>query len=1026
MEPKIQDLTNEGAFSICPLPDGRIWFGLEESRVLEYIPGDGAETNTIASGTWSSKFILREPGSTVREIHRRPDGSIVIVGKFGIRRWVGEEWVSDDSDKSLSVLESIAEAPDGTLYVAGTTGMWRRGPSEPEWTRDSVGSVKSVRFLPDGRLVVASQRGIEIRRHGRSELLSLLRSGSNLPMQIVEFFPETNEIWIGTKLGVFRVGLEGWTVFSESPEGGVFDGRTLYADANTPAIVIDDQGGLCQYIEGVWETIGVLPPGSYSQIAKGNDNTIWLVKSGLAVQWDLGRGAGRRSFTLPAMIESVFETRGGRLFCYGEQAFLERKGDQWVSTPIGKTKDVERICSVLETSDNKLCVSTLTALALWEFLPDGTLVESFRTEGEKNYRGLLEEEDGSILVGSNEEGIYRYQGGNLDFVTPFHNDSTARAAILFRQSTGRLWTGSLELGLASRVGGRWAWYGPSDGVLGGQVHAIVQDPSGIVWAAISQRGVARYIPSADPPETYVRQVPQQIPHGERSVFQFDGVDPWNITEEAELVYSWRIVEEGVSDSDAPWSDYSKDTNIISPHLSYGSYVFEVRGADTDFNVDPTPARASFTVLPPLWATGGFLFPVGLLVVGISVVASLLLRNYTALRVSEQELRDAKDQAEAASRAKSQFLAHISHEIRTPMNAIMGHVQIMQVERHRADEDSESLRVIARSGEHLLELINNVLEMAKIEAGRVTITPGNVNLCEVVNELVRMLSVQCDPSQVRLQVESDDNVPEYVSIDQSKLRQVLINLVGNAIKFTSVGSITIRIRGIKSAKSTVVDHIEIEVEDTGTGIEAQSLDDIFGPFEQASAGRSHGGAGLGLPISRRHLEAMGGTIRIDSTLGTGTLVHVMIPVGSGTPETAVASGSTPEAQFVAANGAGKRILVVDDIDTNLNVMDKLLTLFGFEVTAVSSGLAAIAAFQEWKPDLILMDKAMPDMDGIETTRRIRAMDGGKEAIIIFVTAGAMDEERRDIMDGGATDIIRKPFRHAELLAKMDEYLNEPKD
>lgn len=1010
-------------YAICPLRDGRVWFGLEEGGVIAFTPDANATAGPLPSGTWS---VIAESARTrtstgLTGLCESADGAILIgTETLGILRWREGVWSRQPGDEAVLGIVSICEGNDGRFHAAGRSGLWSQTPGQQGWTLETSDRARSVTALGDDGIAVAFFDNVEFWNGTNRNEVQLLRDTERFPMQEIRHFPEVNETWAGTKLGVFRIGIHGWTFYPNSVKGFWPKGNALYADRQTPALIPDDNGLIHQYVDGQWQVTGQIEPGDYVSISRGRDNTLWIGREGFAVQWNPVEHRVVQRLELPPDARNVQESTSGFLIAWGIDAIYQRVSGTWKRSPASPDAALEDVTGLLVKSEDELLVSTLVTLEHWKLSPDGKATSLHQIHNGKNFRGLIEQEDGTVLVGVNEDGIYRYADGALTDPILFEKNPSARVSCLLRSRSGQIWSGSLDLGLASYRNGRWIWYGEMSGFPSGGISTISEDPGGVFWAELNGVGILRYVPDPTPAETMIEQMPAQIPYNDRSVLQFDGRDPWDITGRDDLVYASRIRPAGSDVESVPWSTFSRERSVITPQLPYGDYVFEVRAADTSFNVDPTPARHAFTVLPPLWATPAFLFPISALALAILIAAWLLLNNYRVLRVSEYHLREARDQAEAANRAKSQFLAHVSHEIRTPMNAILGHVQVLQKSGNRSAEDRESLNTIIRSGDHLLELINNVLEMAKIEAGSLNLNLETFKMRDSIEHIIQMLGVQCDPAKVTLSARIDSSVPEHIIADHGKIRQILINLIGNAIKFTPEGTIALYCKAEAQPEQPDAFLLTLELKDTGHGIEPEALKRVLEPFEQASAGRRTGGAGLGLPISRRQIEAMDGEMHIESRPGEGTSIRARLPVRAGHPEemhSATAAGDAPTSPAMG----DVRILVVDDIETNLNVMDKLLKLLGFEVVGVSSGAEAIETFQRWKPNLILMDQAMPDMNGLETTRRIRALEGGDKIPVIFVTGGVLDEDFREILASDATDIIRKPFRQTELLEKIRTHL-----
>ncbi|HEV8058587.1 MAG TPA: PAS domain S-box protein [Gemmataceae bacterium] len=389
------------------------------------------------------------------------------------------------------------------------------------------------------------------------------------------------------------------------------------------------------------------------------------------------------------------------------------------------------------------------------------------------------------------------------------------------------------------------------------------------------------------------------------------------------------------------------------------------------------------------------------------------RDVTERKRYEQSLQQ-------ANRAKSVFLANMSHEIRTPMNAILGFSQLMLRDPDITRQQFQYLGTINRSGEHLLALINDILEMSKIEAGRTTLNPSTFDLPDLLKDLEMMFRVRTDEKTLSFFVEMIGAVPQYIVTDINKLRQVFINVLGNAVKFTEQGGVGLRVRVDRTGATGPL--LRVEIEDTGPGISSEDQEKLFRHFEQTKTGQQAGtGTGLGLAISQEFVRLMGGAITVSSQVGKGSIFVIHLPLKEGEAKAVQAKEKPEHVLRLRPGQLPCRVLIADDIEDNRQLLAQLLAPVGFEIRLATNGAEAVQEFEEWQPQLILMDFRMPVMDGHEAIRRIRSMRGGAAAKIIAVTASAMDENRQELMAIGADDFISKPFREGELFQKIHTHV-----
>lgn len=396
---------------------------------------------------------------------------------------------------------------------------------------------------------------------------------------------------------------------------------------------------------------------------------------------------------------------------------------------------------------------------------------------------------------------------------------------------------------------------------------------------------------------------------------------------------------------------------------------------------------------------------------------VLHRAHLEMIVAERtaDLSVAVAQAEAASRAKSVFLANMSHELRTPLNAILGFAQLLRKDSGLTGESRKNLLTINRAGEHLLALINDVLEISRIEAGRSELRVGPFDLQAMLGELEDLMGQRAHDKGLAFGVERAAGLPPYVLGDAHRLRQILINLLGNAVKYTERG-------GVRLLVGAGDGHLRFVVADTGPGIAKESQQHIFQPFYQTDSGAAKGeGTGLGLAISQEYARLMGAGLSVDSQPGRGSVFTLDVALPAVAMPAAASAAPHGAVVALAPGTPPLRILVVDDMADNRDLVAQMLTMDGIAIRTAEDGQQAIDAFVSWQPQLIWMDMRMPVMDGHQATRRIRALAGGQQVKIVALTASAFDEDRAAVLASGCDDMISKPVMQAHLFEAMGRLL-----
>ena len=624
---------------------------------------------------------------------------------------------------------------------------------------------------------------------------------------------------------------------------------------------------------------------------------------------------------------------------------------------------------------------------------------------------------GDLWVGTRNYGVFHRKENTWTQYSVDHGLSNNTAKSILPVDDGSVWVATGE-GVNRFDGFTWTQYGAPVDEFIGWYGSLRRSDDGAIWVNTDLGEVfetVRYLPDAHAPETEITLSLDEVAESGNTVVNWQGIDPWRDTPQENLQYAWRI-------DNGPWSHFSSKTEQVFASLSGGQHTFEVKARDLDFNEDTTPAVARFRVVAPLWQQPIF---IGLVIVSVLAIGfqsvrvflrdrHLLATNQT-LEKQIAEVRKAREEAEYANRAKSIFLANMSHEIRTPMNAILGYTQILAGADDLPERHQRSVATIGQSGEHLLALINDVLDISKIEAGREQAHVSDFDLQELVEALDGMFDIRCQQKNLTWKLET--HLPNSVVMgDQGKIRQVLINLLGNAVKFTEQGTVTFRV--IQEAGS---ERFLFEVSDTGAGIALDKQESIFEPFQQEDEGIRHGGTGLGLAIAHQYVELLGGTLTVKSEPGQGAVFSFALSLPSGNGPATLGDHVDWSRVSRLADGQVVQALVVDDVENNRDILAQVLTQIGATVEWAENGALALEKVREKMPDVVFLDMRMPVMGGDEVLAKLLDEYGEQAPKVVAVTASVFDRHRDYYLSLGFNSFVDKPLRVEQVFASLHECL-----
>jgi len=1001
-------LAENRVYSIFQDQEGNLWFGtgLGLSRY------DGQTFKTF-----NTKDGLAE--NRVYAILQDQEGALWFgTNGGGVSRYDGQTFITFNTQDGLAdnLVTSIVQDRAGFLWFGTANGVSRYDPSassgQATWTtittQDGLTDnlVESILQDQKGDLWFGTGSGVS-RYDGQTWITYTTKDGlaSNVLTSVLQ--DQEGNLWFGTRHdNVSRYDGQTFTTFG-SKDGlahhgilSVLQDREGNYWFGTGSIGSLQSDGLSRYDGETFQTFATqdgLPNNFVRSVFEDQEGNLWFGGRGGVSRYD---GQTTTPFTAAdglgqGTVWAISQDREGHLWFGTYGSGVSRYDGQTFKTFTTKDGLVHNmVTSIFQDRAGFLWIGTVNGVSRYDPSADPSLrsgqgsgqatFTNFTTKdglASNNMWSIFQDRDGHLWFCTRWGGVSRYDGQVFQTLT--HQDGLASNNVrsMTQDREGNLWFGTKEGATRYR-------------------QPLAHTPQVLIEAVIADRryeGVSEFaIPSATG----------------RLTFEFRGMD----FKTRAMVYRYRLKGyEGWQTTHNRYVEYQD--------LPRGTYMFEVQAVDRDLVYSEIPATLALTVHLP-YEQIGLLSALVIAVVLVGWQTVRVVRRDRRVRETNAALSDANRglevqnvalenaTAEAANQSKSLFLANMSHEIRTPMNAILGYAQILDGDTGLGDRQREAVETIGRSGEHLLGLINDILDISKIEAGREQLNPTDFDLQGMISGLGNMFEMRCQQKDLSWLLEVD--VPAgQVHGDEGKLRQVLINILGNAVKFTLRGGVTLRV------KSDGNNEYEFEVSDTGPGILEEKQAAIFEPFQQEDEGMRQGGTGLGLAISLRHVEMMGGGIGLDSTPGAGArfTFKLLLPPGQ---EPAKEEADWSGVSYLA-DSHSVRALVVDDVAANRDVLSQMLSKIVVEVETAEDGAQGLDQIRRDMPDIVFLDIRMSVMDGPEMLERLFDAYGRDATVVVAVTAAVFEHQQQSYLEAGFKGFLDKPLRAEKVYACLSEHL-----